>query len=221
MAGGIVYQLKGSTIEVLTGFDADSPSSPVVGISKANPAVVTETAHGRADGDIVQINGVVGMTDINGGTYVINVLTSNTYQLLGVDSTGYDTYTSGGLVDAAAFSNFCNLTSYQREGGISAEIDTTVLCSESKETIVGDPDFGITTIGYMFAPLTNVQAAIQASYIDGTPFAVRVTLPGSGGILVQQGSVQKTGESATLEDAVWRGSFVMRNSGPRYDFAAA
>lgn len=221
MAGGIVYQLKGSQIKVLTGFDASSPSGVITGVSRANPAVVSETNHGRSDGDVVQINGVVGMTDLNGTTAVINVTGASTYELLGIDSSGYAAYVSGGVVDGAMFSNFCNLTDYEREGGVSSEINVTVLCSDSAEFLVGDPDYGVTTVGYMFAPLTNIQSAVQAAYAANTPFAVQIVLPEGGGTLVQMGKVQKTTEKVSVQDPVWKGSFQMRNSGPRYDFVTA
>lgn len=77
-------------------------NATITGITKANPAVVTATAHGLRDGDLVTISGVVGMTQVNGNTYSIKVVNANSFNLVGVDSTGYTTYTSGGIAARAA-----------------------------------------------------------------------------------------------------------------------
>ena len=65
-------------------------------ITKANPAVVTATSHGYADGDHVWINNVVGMTEVNGRRYTVANKTTNTFELSGVNSSSYTTYSSNG-----------------------------------------------------------------------------------------------------------------------------
>ena len=71
----------------------------ITNITKANPAVVTYSgADNYSNGDKIFITGVNGMTQVNGNDYTIaNVNTSlNTFQLSGVNSSGFSTYTSGG-----------------------------------------------------------------------------------------------------------------------------
>jgi len=69
----------------------------ITGITKANPAVVTtSTSHGYSNGDDIWINSVGGMTEVNGRRFTIGNVTSTTFELTGVDSTNYTTYTSGG-----------------------------------------------------------------------------------------------------------------------------
>lgn len=221
MAGGQRFKFNGSTIKFLVGWSADSPSGTITAITKANPAVVTETAHGKATGDVVRILGALGMTEVNNRAFVIEKIDANSYRLLDVNSTDYGTYTSGGKSDSALFSTLCELTGYNRQGGTSPEIPATSQCSTAQEFEIGLPDYGTTQIDYNFAPVTSsVQAAIQAAYEAGTEFGARVTLPGSGGFMVQIGFVQQTSESAQV-GGLWTGSFTMRNTGPRYDFAAA
>ena len=73
----------------------------ITAITKANPAVVTYSgADTYANGDKVAITGVVGMGQVNNREFTVaNVNTgANTFELSGVDSTNYDTYTSGGSV---------------------------------------------------------------------------------------------------------------------------
>ena len=68
----------------------------ITNITQANPAVVTVASHGYSNGDDVWINSVVGMTEVNGRRFRIANVTTNTFELSGVNSTGYTTYTSGG-----------------------------------------------------------------------------------------------------------------------------
>jgi len=78
----------------------------ITGATKANPCVITAVAHGLADGDRVLIASVGGMTQINDRYYSINVLTTNTFELLGENSTSYTTYTSGGTALRVPASGF-------------------------------------------------------------------------------------------------------------------
>lgn len=72
---------------------------PVQGISQANPAVVTSTAHGYVNGDSVVISGVRGMTKVNSRTFTVAAATANTFQLAGFDSSILTAYAGGGSVD--------------------------------------------------------------------------------------------------------------------------
>lgn len=74
----------------------------ITGISQANPAVVTYSgADTYANGDRVWIDGVVGMTEVNGREFeVANVNAgANTFELSGVNSSAYTAYSSGGTVE--------------------------------------------------------------------------------------------------------------------------
>lgn len=219
MSAVSAFKFHGSEIAVLVGFTADSPAPVITAITQANPAVVSDASHGLVDGQVVLISGVVGMTELNGKRFIIEELTSGTFSLLGVDSTGYGAYTSGGTYSVADFSNFCDLTNYSRTGGTSPEIDTTALCSIAQEYLLGLPDFGTTQIDFNFAPATAIQQAIQAAYIAGTLIAIRIDLPDDGGLMVQMGFVQQTSESAA-KGGIWSGSMTIRNTGQREDFFA-
>lgn len=70
----------------------------ITGVTQANPAVVTVTSHGLATGDRVRIKSVGGMTQLNDYTFPVTVLTANTFSI-GVDSTAYGAYTSGGTIE--------------------------------------------------------------------------------------------------------------------------
>lgn len=220
MAAGKKFKFAGSQIALLTGFSTDSPSQLITGISNGNPAVVTSNAHGLADGDVVKITGVVGMTEVNDELFVVINKTDNTFELADTDATGYGTYSSGGEIVEGTLSNFCELTNYNRAGGTSPEISTTSLCSTAQEYEIGLPDFGTTQIDYNFAPRTAIQEALHSFYLSGDKIAVKVVLPNSGGEMVQIGFIQQESETAAV-NGIWTASVTIRNTGNRVDIEAA
>jgi len=89
-----------------------APAKAMSGATKANPCVVTVTAHGYKDDAVVTFDGTVGgMTQLRNTTWQITRLTADTFSLNGCNSTGWGTYTSGGNVTRRvsfdAFGNAC------------------------------------------------------------------------------------------------------------------
>ena len=72
----------------------------ITDITQANPAVVTiSSASAYVDDDSIFISTVVGMTEVNNKFHTINQLTTTTFELVGVDSTGFTAYSSGGTAE--------------------------------------------------------------------------------------------------------------------------
>ena len=71
----------------------------ITGITAANPAVVTSNSHGYSNGDHIWISSVVGMTELNGRRFTVANKTTNTFELSGVNSSGYTAYSSGGVAN--------------------------------------------------------------------------------------------------------------------------
>lgn len=78
-----------------SGLTLNSPIT-VSGATAANPVVVTATAHGLSDGDVVRIRDVAGMTELNHRSFTVANKTTNTFELSGADGSGYTAYISGG-----------------------------------------------------------------------------------------------------------------------------
>ncbi len=70
----------------------------ITGATQANPVVITATAHGYSNGDLVVIQDVVGMIEINNREFIVANQTANTFELQGIDGTSFDAYVSGGTV---------------------------------------------------------------------------------------------------------------------------
>jgi hypothetical protein len=65
---------------------------PILDITKANPAVVTSTGHGLSNGARIKLFIRGGMTQLNNTFCTVANVTVDTFQLSGVNSTGYTTF---------------------------------------------------------------------------------------------------------------------------------
>jgi len=68
----------------------------ITGATNASPCSITSIAHNLITTNHVLISGVGGMTQLNGATYTVTVTGADTFTI-GVDSTLYGVYTSGGI----------------------------------------------------------------------------------------------------------------------------
>lgn len=81
----------------ILGHVVDSEKT-ITAATQASPVVITAAAHGFSNGNIVAIYSVAGMIELNGRTYTVANKTTDTFELSGVDGTGYTAYSSGGKV---------------------------------------------------------------------------------------------------------------------------
>ncbi len=76
----------------------------ISGATVASPVVVTATAHGFSNGDLVKIYDILGMTELNTNTYKVAGKTDNNFQLTNVDDdtdidgSAFTAYHSAGVV---------------------------------------------------------------------------------------------------------------------------
>ena len=99
VGGGDPYQIgyailaSGLNLSTLVG-----STMAVTGITQANPGVVTSSLnHGFTTGQVIYINGIVGMTALNGVALTITVLSLTTFSI-GVNTSAYPAWVSGGVV---------------------------------------------------------------------------------------------------------------------------
>jgi len=116
----------------------------ITGITQTNPAVVTTTPENFfTNATLVTVSDVGGMTEVNGVSYYVKVLTSTTFELytdsaltLSVDATGYSAYTTGGRA----------VTSVGGGGGSAASGTAgTVQLSAGGGIFTGTPSFSYDT----------------------------------------------------------------------------
>jgi len=214
MSQGLRYKFNGSTFGVMTGVQGSSPSQVITGVSKANPAVVLTAGSGLADGDVVKISGIVGMTGLNDKLYVAdNPVPGVSIELAGEDTTGQTTYVSGGLIEEAAFTDFCELTGANQQDGGADEIEVTTICSTAKEFEQGLSDSGTLQLDYNVAPGSAVQVALRTAKVSGAQIAFKLVFPSSGGTIIMFGTVQSQSMQGQV-NGVWTGSATIKLTGP-------
>jgi len=108
----------------------------ITGITKANPGVATAASHGFSNGDIVALT-VQGMHQLDGRVVRVANVTTNTFELEGVDTTLFDTFTSG-TAEAVTFgTSLATATNVSASGGDFDFIDVTTIHDNVKKQIPG------------------------------------------------------------------------------------
>ncbi|WP_236233692.1 phage tail protein [Pseudomonas tohonis] len=107
---------NGSTFDLASTYGS---AITITAISNANPAVVTATAHGLADGDIIELTS--GWTGVNGRLFRVDGSTTNSFELEGVDTTDTSLFAAGGGAgscrEITAFVGVTQVTDVSSNGG--------------------------------------------------------------------------------------------------------
>ena len=113
VGGGDPYQVANAIFLGL--FDISTlvgSTLAVTGITQANPGVVTtDLNHGYTTGKVIEIEGIVGMTELNNVSLTATVITPTTFSI-GVNTTGYTAYVSGGMVTPNLRNEVVNINDY-------------------------------------------------------------------------------------------------------------
>lgn len=194
MTIGKRYKFQGTKFQVET---SRASAKTITAISIAAAGVFSVAAHGYTVGQTLFVDAEDGMPELAAGEYVVaSVPSSGTFTLAGVNTTGYAAFVTGSPSDNSAalvgYSDFCELTGYNQQGGQADTIDATTICSTAKEFEVGLADTGTLSLDYNAAPLTPVQLAIEAAQAAGSTVAFRLVFPKNGGTIIMFGAVQST-----------------------------
>lgn len=161
----------------------------ITGITKANPAVLTYSGSDTyANGDRVAISGVVGMTQVNNREFAVaNVDTgANTFELSGVNSTAYDTYTSGGTVAEIyeIASPYIEADLFELKFTQSADVlyITHPSYAPRKLTRTGHTSWTLSEIDFLDGPYLNTNTTATTLTLGGTTGSVSVTASAATGI---------------------------------------
>jgi len=134
----------------------------ISGITKANPGVVTATAHGLNNGDYVKLS-VLGMSQVNARVFRVANKTTDTFELEGENTTDYDTFSSG-TAEAVTFgTTMTTAVGLQASGGDFDFIDTTTIHDLQKTQVPGTPSAGVYTFDNLWDPADPALAALKAA----------------------------------------------------------
>lgn len=108
----------------------------ISGITKANPGVVTSTAHGNNNGDYVKLT-VQGMSQLDGRVVRVANVTADTYELEGVDTTNFDTFSSGTSETITYGTTVGTIRTLSASGGDPNFIDVTTIHDNVSKQVPG------------------------------------------------------------------------------------
>jgi hypothetical protein len=168
---------QGSTLKIETGTGS---AKTVSGIAVGFPTILTSTAHGLSNGDVVTLANFAGAdaATLNGNNYVVQNVTANTFAV-DVNTTGLaiTDNTAAATATPVAFTQIKELKTFSGFDGQASEIDVTNLDSAAKEFRLGLVDEG----GFSFE-MNQVnsdvgQSALRTSREAGTMKTYVLTLP--------------------------------------------
>ena len=183
----------------------------ITAISAANPCVVTAT-HDFQVGDIVVLNGIVGMTELNGRAFRVSAISTTVdFTLDSVDSTGYTAYVSGGTAIEQTMTVVGNIKDFSIDQDAPTEIDVTNLDSTRKEFMIGLAGSWTMSCSMDIDPADTGQLELVDAQNDGLIRTFTITLA-SGAVFAGRGYVMNFG-AAGSPDAVVNGTLSVRGTG--------
>lgn len=106
---------------------------PITDATKSAPLVVTAPAHGVPLLWRVKFTNILGMTELNNNDeyHQVSSITTNTVTINEINSLGFKTYTSGGILE---YNTPINMTGYTGRMQIRESIDSTEVIQELSTT---------------------------------------------------------------------------------------
>lgn len=193
---------RGLRVEVAKTMGA---AKTVSAISKADPGVAMSTAHGLTNGTAGYFTNVEGMVEIDGQAARVANTQVGTFEIEGLDTTNFSTFTSGDFVAATAWSTIGSATQYTISDASPEESDQTTLLDTIRQTDVGMLGAQTVSITGFSAFTTEAMKLLQKSARNGDALLFRIQLK-DGQQRIFHGTPSLPGEEAAV-GATLSGSF--------------
>ena len=200
---------QGSILQIATGVGS---AKTITDVSVGNPTILTATAHGLANGDVVTLAALTGLdaATLNGLTVSVRNITTNTFAVY-VDTTGKTITAGSGTATPVSFTAVANIKDFSGFDGSASEIEVTNLDSVAKEFRLGLTDAGQFTINIDYDNSNAGHIALRARQVSGLLTNFKFTLPNSNAITFT-GFVKKFSLAGGV-DAVTKTAVDIRVSG--------
>lgn len=175
---------NGSTIDLASSYSAEVE---IESISNTNPAVVTATGHGFAEGDIVHL--VTGWELLTNRSFLVGAVTTDTFTLVGsqVDTTDTTFYPLGGGVGTVksveTWVNVPQITNVEFSGAEQAFLDVQFLSSRNQIQIPTTRSAATMTLTIADDPAQPFVPVVQAYDFDLSTNVLRLNLVNGDSIL--------------------------------------
>lgn len=211
MADAIVWKNVAVTMQ-----SAIASAKTISAITKASPGVATSTAHGYSNGDYVYLD-VNGMHQLNEKVVRVANVTTDTFEIEGVDTTSFDTFTSGTAKEITYGTSVVTALTISASGGDFDFIDITTIHDAIKKQMPGMPNAISFEMDHIWDPADAGQIAMKAASDIQERRAVKFTFGTGGKVLVFSGYVGCTGlPGGQAQDKVTTKATFTMNGTPTY-----
>jgi hypothetical protein len=104
-----------------------SAAKTVTAVTKAMPGQATSSAHGLANGSVGYWSVPAGMVELDTQASRVYNQAANTFDIQGVDTTNYGTFTAGTFIPVATLGTLAEAAGYEIGGGAANALDDTKL----------------------------------------------------------------------------------------------
>lgn len=176
---------------------AIATAKTISGITKAAPGVVSSTAHGFTNNDIVLLE-VQGMVELNGRLFKVVNVAADTFQLAGVDGTTgidttlYNTFSSGTVKKVTLGTSITGVQEFTFSGGDIKTVDTTTVNDLVDTQIVVGAAAQAADLTMQWDPSSAAQQAMIAAFQTRANKGFKVMWP-DGAFVLWYGTVGYTG----------------------------
>lgn len=176
---------------------AIATAKTISGITKAAPGVVSSTAHGFTNNDIVLLE-VQGMVELNGRLFKVVNSAADNFQLAGVDGTTgidttlYNTFSSGTVKKVTLGTSITGVQEFTFSGGDIKTVDTTTVNDLVDTQIVVGAAAQAADLTMQWDPSSAAQQAMIAAFQTRANKGFKVMWP-DGAFALWYGTVGYTG----------------------------
>lgn len=195
---------------------AIAATKTITAITKANPGVASSTSHGYSNGDIVFLE-ILGMRQINQRAVRVVGVAADTFQLEGVDTTLFDTFTSGTAGKVTMGTTITSATNVTADGGEFDFIDTTTIHDNAKSEIPGLPSAIKFSMDHIWDPTDAGSIAMKAASDVQAKRVFQFQFGSGGKVILFGGYVGMTGlPGGQAQGLVTTKAVVTMNGTPTY-----
>lgn len=160
----------------------------ITAITKESTGVATSTAHGLTNGTYGVLS-VQGMSQLDEKIVRVANQAANTFELEGIDTTLFDTFTSGTFTPITFGTNITTATTISASGGDYDQIDTTTIHANAKSQIPGLPNASTFTFDNIWDPSDIGLTALKTASDSQSKRAFRFTFGLGGKVMLFYGYV--------------------------------
>lgn len=150
----------------------------VTAITNNNPGQATSATHGLANGDIVVMDVTAGMVELDGKAIRVSNVATDTFDLEGVDTTLFSTFTAGTAAEVSAFAVVAMAQSVAMPQAAPAKIDITRLIDKVKRTAYGLTEAADGTIVGLYDPQDAGVVLIKAATAINGDLVIKIDWAG-------------------------------------------